>query len=327
MKALLNRIVESLLLFGLLALTQGCTLKELNNGAPTTIAGKVNVVFDWSKAPDTQAASVVLYLYSDEHDVMNYWFTNPSGGYITSYAGMHTAVCHSNDDPYVHHLRNQNEHHEIEIYTDDTSVLIGQGISTRGIPRADGTEEEPLRMVPSMIYGAQDREIPLRASDLEQTLTLYPEELVCHYSVEFLNVENLKSADLQIDGSISSMAGGFYPGRMSATSEAVSHTFTLTADEQLTTLRSEFLTFGIPEGEKLPHEICLYIALKDRTGGFYTFDVSDQVNNAPDPHNVNIRIYGLKLPDVPEIPVLPPGSTGMSVEIDTWDTFYFDLQV
>lgn len=319
--------ITFLLLGFLLLLTEGCAQKNLKDGAPTTLAGNVKVVFDWSKVAEPQASSMVLYLYSDEHDVMNYWFTNPDGGHIRSYGGKHRAICHSNDDPYVHHLRNQETHEGFEIYTDDTSILLGQGISTRGIPRAEGTEDEPLRATPSMIYGTQDSEVGLRVSDLEQTLTFYPEELVCHYSVEFVDVENLKSADLRIDGTISSMAGGFFPGRMSANSEAVSHTFTLTADDRLTSLRSEFLTFGLPVGDELPHKLCVYIALRNRQGSFYTFDVSDQVNKAPDPHNVSIRIYGLKLPELPNDPVLPPGSTGMNIEIDTWDTFYFDLQV
>lgn len=319
--------ITYLLLGILLLLTEGCTLKNLKDGAPTTLAGNVKVVFDWSKVEEPQASTMALYLYSDEHDVMNYWFNTPDGGYIKSYSGMHTAVCHSNDDPYVHHLRNHDTHNGFEIYTDNTSVLVGQGISTRGIPRAEGTEEEPLRMTPSMIYGAQHSEIHLRASDLEQTVTLYPEELVCRYSVEFVDVENLKSADLRIDASISSLAGGYYPGRMSPTSEAVSHTFTLTADEELTSLRSEFLTFGLPDREELPHKICVYIALKNRTGNFYTFDVSDQVNKAPDPRNVNIKIHGLKLPEIPDDPPPTPPEGGMNVEIDSWDIFYFDLQV
>lgn len=319
--------VTSMLLTILLLLTEGCTLKKLNEGAPTSIAGNVRVVFDWVKVSRPQAASMVLYLYPDEHDVMNYWFNTPHGGLIRSYGGKHKAICHSNDDPYVHLMRNQESHGEFEIFTDNTSLLLGQGISTRGIPRAEGTEDEPLRATPTMIYGTQDSEINLRISDLEQTLTLFPEQLVCHYSVEFVDVENLKNADLRIDGTISSMAGGYCPGKMTPTSEPVSHTFTLTADERLTSLRSEFFTFGLPAGEELPHKICIYIALKNRTGGFYTFDVSDQVNKAPDPHNVSISIYGLKLPELPEDPVLPPGSTGMNVEIDTWDTFYFDVHV
>lgn len=317
----------SLMAASLMLLSEGCTLKNLNEGAPTTIANKVEVVFDWTKAPDTQASSMVLYLFSDEHEPMNYWFTNPSGGTITSYAGKHTAICHSNDDPYVHLLRNLDAHHELEIFTDNSAMLLGQGISTRGIPRADGTEDEPLRLTPSMIYGAQDTEIDLRASNLEQTVTLYPEELVCHYSVEFVDVENLKSADLHIDATISSLAGGYYPGRMTPTSESVSHTFTLTADEQLNSLRSEFLTFGLPMGEERPHLICVYVALRNRTGNLYTFDVSDQVNNAPDPRHVDIRIYGLKLPELPDDPPSPPVEGGVSVEIDSWQTYHFDLKV
>lgn len=319
--------VSSLLLAILFLLTEGCSQKNLNEDAPSTIAGNVRVIFDWSKVSGSQAASMGLYLYSDEHDMVDYWFNSPDGDIIRAYSGRHTAVCHSNDDPYVHILRNQHSHDEIEVFTDNIGVLLGQGISTHNLPRAPGTEDQPLRMTPSMIYGAQNRDINLRATNLAQTITLYPEELVCHYSVEFVDVENLQNSDLLIDATISSLAGGYYPGKMVANSEAVSHSFTLTPDEQLHSLRAEFLTFGLPVGEELPHKLCLYIALKNNTGSLYTFDVSDQVNKAPDPRNVNITIYGLKLPDIPDDPPPPPSEGGMSVEITTWDTYHFDLQV
>ncbi|MDE6650631.1 MAG: DUF5119 domain-containing protein [Muribaculaceae bacterium] len=322
-----NHNLTALLLSGIFMLSAGCTHKDLNEDAPTTIADNVEVYFDWSRIPDHNASSIVLYLYSEEHDVMNYWFNDPNGGTIRSYAGKKTAICHSNDDPYVHYLRNQHSHNELEIYTDNTAVLVGQGISTRGIPRAPGTEEEPLRTTPTMIYGAQNRDIDLKVTSFVQSITLYPEELVCRYSVEFTDVENLKSAEVHIDGTISSLAGGYYPGRMSTTSEAVSHTFTLTADNELKSLRSDFLTFGLPDGEEKPHMICVYIALKNRSGNFYTFDVSDQVNKAEDPRNVSIKIPGLKLPEIPDDPPPPPNEGGVSVEIDSWDTFHFDIQV
>lgn len=326
----LNRYKLSAFLLGALFLLteEACSQKALNDDAPTRLADKVNVVFDWSKVPDHQARTMGLYLYSQEHGILDYWFKNTTGGTIRTYGGKQTAICHSNDDPYGHILRNQEIHEEFEISTDETALLVGQGISTRGIPRAEGTEEEPLRATPSMIYGTQLRDINLKVTSFEQTLTLYPEELVCRYKVEFVDVENLKSADLHIDATISSLAGGYYPGKMMATSEAVSHTFTLTADDQLSSLTSDFYTFGLPEGDEYPHKICLYIALKNRTGNFYTFDVSDQVNKAEDPRNVHIKIYGLKLPEIPDDPPPPPpASGGVSVEIDTWDTFHFDLKV
>lgn len=321
-------IFSSLLLSILFVLAEGCTHKDLNEGAHTKIAEDVEVIFDWSMTPDKEAETMVLYLYSDEHEMMDYRFNNPDGGSIRSYGGPHTAVCHSNDDPYGHHLRNQHSHDEIEIFTDETSVLVGQGISTRGIPRAPGTEDEPLRNTPAMIYGTQDRDVNLKVSALPQQMVLYPEELICRYTVEFLNVENLKNADVRIDATISSLAGGYYPGRMMPNSEPVSHTFTLNADLERNSLSSQFFTFGLPDGKELPHKICLYIALKNRTGNFYTFDVSDQVNKAPDPRNVNIRIYGLNLPDIPDDPPeLPSGEEGFTIEVDSWDTYYFDLSV
>lgn len=317
----------SLLIGVMFLLAEGCTHRDLNYDAPTTIAEKVEVVFDWSRCPEKEAQTMVLYLYSQEHQMMDYRFNNPDGGMIRTYGGQHTAVCHSNDDPYGHHLRNHHSHDEIEIYTDVTAVLVGQGISTRGIPRAKGTEDEPLRETPSMIYGTHDRDINLKVTSYQQQMSLYPEELISHYTVEFVDVENLKSADVRIDATISSMAGGYFPGRMKPNSEAVSHTFTLSADLERNSLSSKFLTFGIPDGEELPHMLCLYIALKNKTGGFYTFDVSDQVNKAPDPRNVSIKIYGLKLPDIPDDPVPPQVEGGVSIELDSWDSYHFDLKV
>ena len=309
-----------------LLFSSGCTHKDLRDDAPTTIADKIDVIFDWSKAPGSQAKSMNLYLYSDTHHVMNYWFSNNTGGLIKSYAGKHTAVCHSNDDPYIHYIRNQDSHDDIEIFTDETAVLVGQGISTRGIPRAEGSENEPLRITPTLIYGTQLRDIDFKVSGLRQTLTLYPEELVCHYTVRFVDVENIQNTEVRIDAVISSLAGGFRPGLMMTSSEVVSHTFTLTPDIEHNSLYSEFFTFGLPQGEPLPHRISLYIALSNRTGNFYTFDVSEQVNNAPDPRNVEIVLYGLKLPDLPDTPN-PPQGGGISVELNTWETIHYDIKV
>ena len=179
-----------------------------------------------------------------------------------------------------------------------------------------------------MIYGAQNRDVNLKVSALPQKLLLYPEELICRYTVEFPDVENLKSADVHIDATISSLAGGYYPGKMMPTSEAVSHTFTLSANLEKNSLNSTFYTFGLPDGEERDHKLCLYVALKDRTGGFFTFDVTDQVNKAPDPRNVSIKIYGLKLPEIPDDPPAPPQREGgISIEVDSWETYHYDLKV
>lgn len=324
MKPHLNPSFLLLAVFSVL-LASSCVHKDLTE---ITIAGNVQVIFDWSKAPDASVSQMAFYMYSDSRDVARHWFSNPQGGTIKSYPGYFTAVCHNDDNSFDLLIRNHHAHDEIEIYTEDTYVLTGQGISATGIPRAPSTENEPMRITPSMCYGSNTRDIFLLPADNLQTITLYPEEMVCHYTVEFIGVENLKRADLTIDGALSSMAGGFYPGKLKPTGENVSHTFTVSADIEQQRLIANFLTFGVPDGDTLDHMVSLYVVTSTREGTLYTFDVSDQVNNAPDPKHVHIKIYGLSLPEIPDDPPKhDPNTPGMNVGIDNWNVQHFDIKI
>lgn len=88
----------------------------------------------------------------------------------------------------------------------------------------------------------------------------------------------------------------------------------------------------MPDRDPVPHKISVYIALKNKKGNVYTFDVTDQVNNAPDPRNVHIVITGLELPDDidpdpgpgPD-PDHPDPEGGMTVTIEDWTTIIYDL--
>lgn len=300
---------------------QSCAHKEVYD---EVLAEKVNVIFDWTKSPDAASSQMTLYLYPEGQEVTQYWFSEKTGGHIKAYPGSHTAVCHNNDNAYELFVRNHHSHNEIEIYTPGVSVLGAQGISTRGIPRATGTEEEPLRATPPVCFGARADGISLLPSPEEQTITLYPEQLVTTVTIEFVNVKNLKSADLRIDASISGMAGGFHPGRMTPSAEPVTHTFSLSANSDLTSLSSSFLTFGVPSGAERKHMISVYIMTKNRNGTVYNFDVTDQINNSVDLRNIRIEIPSLVLPEVPDIPDAPGG---MEVEISKWNVEYFDIKV
>lgn len=309
-----------------LILSTGCVHKNMRDDAPAVIAEEVEVIFDWSKAPDHNAQNMLLYLYPEDHEMIDHWFSNPNGGIIRTYAGKQTAICHNQENSFNFYVRNSESHENLEIYTESSNILAGQGISTRNIPRAPGTENEPIRSTPPLCYGTQRRDIFLNPSDHRQTLIFQPEELVCRYTVDFIDVENLKSADLRIDATVSSLAGGYRIGTLSSTEESVSHSFTLYPLEDMTSLHSEFFTFGVPAGEIRPHYISVYIALRNRSGNLYNYDVSDQINAAPDPRNVHIRIYGLKLPEIPDDPPDPPDEGGdMSITIGNWEVEYFDL--
>lgn len=324
----LRRVATAVAAIIMLAMPTGCVHKDLLESIPeppappTPLASNVEVVFDWQKAPDNEVKAMTLYMYPDNRDVVEHWFGNPNGGIIKSFSGHHTAVCVNGDDTYNLGLRNHETHDMLELYTTEVSVMAAQSISTRSIPRAPGTENEPLRGTPSRCFGTHRRDIDLEGTEERQTITMYPEELTCHYTVDILDVKNLKDADLSIDGTISSMAGGFFPGKMIATGESVSHTFTIGANDDMKSLTAHFLTFGVPDGEKKPHMLCIYVVMKDDKGNMYTYDVSDQVNNAPDPKNVHIIVRGLELP---EIETAPGG--GLGVTIGDWDHITYDIEM
>lgn len=314
-----------------LLLGAGCVHKDLRDEIPVKPSWRVQVVFDWTKAPYTNAQNMALYIYPENEGVINNWFSNITGGEIKLRSGAYTAVCHNNDNSYDLFVRNEHAHEELELYTDDVAALEGQGISTRSIPRAPGTEDEPIRATPPLCYGSHVRDINIVDSVELQTITLYPEELICRYTVLLYDVENLKNSDIRIDGSLSSLAGGYLPGKLMATSETVTHSFALNADASQRVMVSNFMTFGVPPGEPLPHMLSVYVLTKSRTGEQYTFDVSDQVNNAPDPRNVVIKVGGIKLPEMPDDPPDDPGGNkpdnGMVVDVEKWTSEYFTIPV
>lgn len=312
----------------LMLITSGCVHKDIRDEIPLKRSFKVQLAFDWSKAPQAEAKTMALYIYPEGKEMQQQWFYDLSGGTLYVGTGKHTAVCHNNDNTYDLLVRNEHAHDLLEIYTNDVFIFEGQGISTRGIPRAPGTESEPLRASPPMCYGTHERDINI-VDDIElQTVTMYPEELVCHYTVEFVDVKNLSNYSITMDGTISSLASGYFPGKLEATKELATHTFTLSPDESINGLRASFLTFGVTPGDPTPHKISIYAVTRQRTGMQYTFDVTDQVNNAPDPKHVLIRIEGLELPDLPDNPPDPNNpEAGMGITVENWTTEYHTISM
>lgn len=325
----MTRVFHILLTFApLMMLSTACVHKDLRDEITVKPSHKVQVVFDWEKAPFANAQNMALYIYPENKDMIPNWFSNNTGGEIKLQSGAYTAVCHNNDNTYDLLVRNEHAHDLLEIYTNDVFIFEGQGISTRGIPRAPGTESEPLRASPPMCYGTHERDINI-VDDIElQTVTMYPEELVCHYTVEFVDVKNLSNYSITMDGTISSLASGYFPGKLEATKELATHTFTLSPDESINGLRASFLTFGVTPGDPTPHKISIYAVTRQRTGMQYTFDVTDQVNNAPDPKHVLIRIEGLELPDLPDNPPDPNNpEAGMGITVENWTTEYHTISM
>ena len=293
MKARVYTIFTMLLMLALTA----CEHKDLCFDHAHTV--NVNVVFDWRYAPDASPASMAVYLFpADGSEPLRYDFTNREGGVIRVPIGHYDAICMNSDTRDVF-TRNTNTPQTFEIFTRPASLIAGLfslGVRADGVPRADGTENENVASPPEMLWTDNSKErIVLRLTDVSQTITFYPGQVVCNYDVEIRNAQNLKYTS-GVSFAISTLAGGYLPYINKVTEEAVTVPFDGMMHQENSTVTGATRTFGYSPTANRTHKLTVYAVLADESKWYYTYDVTDQIHNAPDPRNVHIVLDGLPLP-------------------------------
>ncbi len=285
-------------------------------------AGSVNVVFDWRNAPDGNPASMVAQFFPEEGTPsLRYIFQGNQGGSISLPIGEFSGICVNGDDNDWVKLRYVNDVDNYETYTIDALDTEAYGLSSRSLPRAEGTEGERMAVAPGMLWTNRQDNIKHYADGTE-TITFYPEEAVCHYTVDISDVENLEYVNrAQIDGTISGMAEGFNHGAKRPTDNHVTMPFVLTGNARNKTLHSEFLTFGESPSDPGRHILSVYMFLTDGSKWYYNFDVTDQVHDAPDPRHVHIVLSGLSVPH----PITDEG--GFRPNVNDWQTEDIEMKM
>ncbi|MDE7380994.1 MAG: DUF5119 domain-containing protein [Muribaculaceae bacterium] len=277
----------------------------------------VRVVFDWEEAPDANPTSMLSYFFPEyDGEPMIYTFAGREGGNISIPFGNYNSITISGDNTDWATLLNTANPLGFKVITKDAERLEGYGLSVSVLPRARGSEAERVALVPGIMWHdhLEEIDIPVELTG-EKVITYRPHEIVSHYTVDVINVKNLENLrGSQIDGTISGMAEGYYPRKETSSDESVTFPFVLKSVTDNKSLHSEFLTFGECPNQRLNHNVTIYVLLNDGTKWFKTFDVTDQVRNAPDPRNVHIVIDGLELPKP-----IANGGGGFKPEVNDWN--------
>lgn len=289
---------------------------------------EIYVAFDWRNAPDANPSSMMAYFFpATRGDAILYTFSNAEGGEITIPYGYYAGIGLNGDNTEWAGMRNTDDPESFEVYTRDAENLEAYGILSRSVPRAEGTEHERMAKTPGMIWSDRKDNINLSADDDADgngvhTITFYPEEAICHYTVDILDIahsEYLHGAE--VDATLSGMGEGFLAGKHTATDVAVTMPFTLKSDTKANSLNGQFLTFGECCSTAHSHMLTVYVYLTDGTKWYHAYDVTDQVTSAPDPRNVHIVVRGLDLPQ----PIT--GGSGFQPDVNEWNNININLSM
>lgn len=330
----------------LAAVFTSCEHKDLCYMHPHTT--EIHVLFDWSYAPDAETNQEVegmcVWFYPVDEageqtgEPLRFDLAGMKGGTVNLPAGRYNVLYYNNDYETVQ-FRNSGDFWEKECFTREGSLfepVEGYAGSRAGSsPRAEGTEDQRVVITPEMMWGdnAMNLEIGenglsywfVRDGETEQTtiensdmrFTLMPHEQVCRYTLEIRNVEHLENVT-QMCASLSGMSGSVFCAAEALKDEEVTLPFEATSDGP-STITAELYTFGHHPDNDEPHKLVLYTWMTDGTKWYYTFDVTRQVDEAPDRRHVHLVIDGLSLPE-------PIGEdSGFRPDVDGWTEENHDI--
>lgn len=288
------------------------------------VTSHLQVVFDWSNAPDADPASMAAYLFEETGDnPLRYIFDNKNGGEIKAPCGTRHILFMNADNTDWIRIRNNDRIETTELLTMDAADLSAQGLSSYTVPRATDSSSERVAATPGQLWGGRSDNHRIRPHTGMQTITLYPEELVCHYTVDIYDIDNISSLTYSsVDATLSGMAEAYGLGASATTDTPVTMPFVLKVDKDVPSMHSEFLTFGECANTKAAHNVTVYMIMKDGTRWWQSFDVTSQVTDAPDPRHVHIIIKGLHLPDAPTIP-----GTAVTPNVNEWKEVNIDMKM
>jgi len=241
-----------------------------------------------------------------------------------------------NDDTYSVRFRDGDGFDGYVAYTDevDRTVFNDTGLfKAPALPENVSTKNEQLIKCPEMMWGCAYRFFELFYGGLtysispeqspqlstDMILTVFQRQLTSRYSFVISDVSNLDGVR-----ALSSVFSGLAGSLNLATGIKSTYPVMLPSRAYVldsTTIKGEFVTFGLPEHADTSNILSLFVLLKDGRKFMYQFDVTEQVRGAPDPLNVTVRINGLVLEESEE----EAGDGAFDVSVDGWTTVEINI--
>lgn len=305
----------SLMASVMLALTEGCTHKDLLVDTGLIGTPLVAVRYEWNQYESQHPEGMANLFYLSDFPSDSYWRMDfrPDGGTVRIPPAVYDAVTFNNDTENV-----------IFTHIDDLNYFT---FSTSEIDTGDIPSDQ-LPFPPQRLFRQPDRMwsdfrdgIEIKQTSYTDTITFSPKRITRDYHIEMNEIENLQSA-LRYYAVISDLTSSYRPSLRSQVGEAVSMGGFMSPMDA-TTLSSTVISFGMsPKSSQ--SRLAVYMWLADGQRKVYHYDITDQILEAPDSMNLMIRVKGPSLPDI------KPGEggnsgDGLDVGVDNWDIIDIEL--
>ena len=296
-----------------------CTHKELCYTHPHI--SNVQVDFNWSEEPSTYPKSMSVYFFKEGSDAepLRFEFTEPTGGRIRLTPGVYHAVS-VNSDERNHTHQDIYEYDSFCVTTKDASTVAGLskfGVTPKDLPKAKSAVQERMVLEPNNVWYANARDIFVPDGE-DHTMTLDFKSHLVTYNILVRNAANLKWV-YGISASMSGLAGGIHIGSGELSDERVTIPFEARWNRDDSTVSGSFTSFGHCPGDKNKHYLQIYAVLADDSYWDFTYDVTDQVHNAPAGNVITIELDGLPIPK----PVANGG--GFKPTVGDWNSVEIEL--
>ena len=324
------RLTSSLfLLTSYLLLLTSCEYKDLCYDH--SHMKSVNVQFLWPKSEQTMVKGMTTLFYPAEQlsaEPVRYDFSGRDGGTARLTSGQYQVIAYNNDTETILY-RGTSATGTLEAYTRLSSIEEGTQLTRAGMPRAAGTEEEPVILEPDPLWAASHKLLNL-TSDGDSTVQMRTIPRVFLVNITITHVPNLQYTG-QFGGALSGLAASVMMESGELSDEPATQAFTAQVVGD-STLEMRFHTFGHcprrSQGDVNKHVLTIYAILADGTKWYYTMDVSEQMHDPAknpeihyDPKNPETLeiTYDIDI-DLEDLPVPKPivNGSGFQPTIDGW---------
>lgn len=316
----LNTLFLIVVLLVMANINISCEQKELcyaHNHAST-----VKVNFNWAYSPEANPKSMLFYLFPmEESSTIKREFIGKDGGTSQALAGIPYVALGFNSDIKNSTLRLSEENASIEAISKDAANIDKIGIPSSSLPRLKEASTQRMAKEADMIWSESSSEniyIPKEDYDKGKTyeITLYPRQRYCTYKIKILNIENADKISPLVAASLSGLAGGVNLATGNKTEEDVTIPFTINITDNR--IEGSFLCYGNSIKEET-NKLIIYTIMKDGTKWYYVYDVTKQIQESPDPYNVEIILNNLPVPNKME------GDSGLNPSVNDWNVIEIPL--